>query len=88
MGQEIRIGTYNTNNLFDRFDDPYNFSDDPWRRAFAAKPKKLSELYLHFALVLAFYETGQTLTVLLFVVVTQLTKPCISRESSLMLKLL
>lgn len=45
MSQKIRIGTYNTNNLFDRFDDPYNFSDDPWRRSFAAKPKKLEELY-------------------------------------------
>jgi exonuclease III len=45
MSQKIRVGTYNTNNLFDRFDDPYNFSDDPWRRAFAAKPKKLTELY-------------------------------------------
>ena len=45
VSQKILIGTYNTNNLFDRFDDPYNFSDDPWRRAFAAKPKKLDELY-------------------------------------------
>ncbi|MHA1366403.1 MAG: endonuclease/exonuclease/phosphatase family protein [Candidatus Heimdallarchaeota archaeon] len=27
---KIRLGTYNTNNLFDRFDDPYLRSDDPW----------------------------------------------------------
>lgn len=45
MSEMIRIGTYNTNNLFDRFDDPYLYSDDPWRRKFAAKPKKLSDLY-------------------------------------------
>jgi hypothetical protein len=45
MSDLIRIGTYNTNNLFDRFDDPYNFSDDPWQRVFASKPKKLQELY-------------------------------------------
>lgn len=45
MSNLIRLGTYNTNNLFDRFDDPYNYSDDPWRRVFAAKPKGLDELY-------------------------------------------
>jgi len=38
MSNLIRIGTYNTNNLFDRFDDPYNRSDDPWARNFASKP--------------------------------------------------
>jgi endonuclease/exonuclease/phosphatase family metal-dependent hydrolase len=41
----IRIGTYNVNNLFDRFDDPYLPSDDPWRKRFSAKPKKAKELY-------------------------------------------
>ena len=45
MVNKIRLGTYNTNNLFDRFDDPYNFSDDPWRQLFVSKPKKLVELY-------------------------------------------
>ena len=45
MSKKIRIGTYNANNLFDRFDDPHNFSDDPWRRKFASKPKKLVDLY-------------------------------------------
>lgn len=29
MSHKIRAGTYNAINLFDRFDDPYNFSDDP-----------------------------------------------------------
>jgi len=45
MSNAIRLGTYNTNNLFDRFDDPYSFSDDPWARRFASRPKKLDELY-------------------------------------------
>jgi len=45
MSYKIRIGTYNTNNLFDRFDDPYNYGDDPWQRDFASRPKPLSELY-------------------------------------------
>lgn len=45
MAKTIRLGTYNVNNLFDRFDDPYNFSDDPWRERFASKPKKLEDLY-------------------------------------------
>jgi endonuclease/exonuclease/phosphatase family metal-dependent hydrolase len=45
MAEKIRLGTYNTNNLFDRFNDPYNFSDDPWRHYFATKPKKLEDLY-------------------------------------------
>lgn len=45
MANKIKLGTYNTNNLFDRFDDPYNYSDDPWRTLFASKPKKLVELY-------------------------------------------
>jgi endonuclease/exonuclease/phosphatase family metal-dependent hydrolase len=46
MANLIRIGTYNTNNLFDRFDDPYNFRDDPWN-AFreGTRPKKLTDLY-------------------------------------------
>lgn len=45
MSNIIRIGTYNANNLFDRFDDPYNFSDDPWRSRFAAKPKTQEGLF-------------------------------------------
>jgi endonuclease/exonuclease/phosphatase family metal-dependent hydrolase len=45
MSSTIRLGTYNTNNLFDRFDDPYSFSDDPWQRSFGTKPKKLKDLY-------------------------------------------
>jgi endonuclease/exonuclease/phosphatase family metal-dependent hydrolase len=34
------------NNLFDRFDDPYLSSDDPWRRKFASKPKKIADRYV------------------------------------------
>jgi hypothetical protein len=45
MVEKIRVGTYNTNNLFDRFDDPYNVGDDPWRRFFSTRPKKASELF-------------------------------------------
>lgn len=45
MVNKIRLGTYNANNLFDRFDDPYLPNDDPWRKKFAGKPKKLEELY-------------------------------------------
>lgn len=41
----IRLGTYNVNNLFDRFDDPYEQSDDPWRREFSARPKLLDEIF-------------------------------------------
>ncbi len=46
MTNIIRIGTYNTNNLFDRFDDPYNVRDDPWRAHLeGTRPKKLTELF-------------------------------------------
>lgn len=46
MANLIRIGTYNANNLFDRFNDPYNFRDDPWRAPFeGTSPKKLTEMY-------------------------------------------
>jgi endonuclease/exonuclease/phosphatase family metal-dependent hydrolase len=45
MAKTVRLGTYNVNNLFDRFDDPYNFSDDPWRKKFASKPKNLEDLF-------------------------------------------
>ena len=38
---KIRIGTYNTNYLFERIDNPYNYCDNPWRGKFATKPKKL-----------------------------------------------
>ncbi len=43
-GLEIKIGTYNVNNLFDRFDDPYSYSDDRWS-ARSTKPKSLDEIY-------------------------------------------
>ncbi|MGD8545437.1 MAG: endonuclease/exonuclease/phosphatase family protein [Candidatus Bathyarchaeota archaeon] len=45
FSQKIRIGTYNTNNLFDRFDDPYYTSDDPWRSFYSTRPKTLKEMY-------------------------------------------
>lgn len=41
---QIKIGTYNVNNLFDRFDDPYSFRDDMWSPK-ATKPKSLDDLY-------------------------------------------
>ena len=41
----LRVGTYNVNNLFDRFDDPYNISDDPWQTQFATKPKSYEDLF-------------------------------------------
>lgn len=44
MAEKIRIGTYNVENLFDRFDDPYSFQDDPWQYK-SSKPKKLKDLY-------------------------------------------
>jgi endonuclease/exonuclease/phosphatase family metal-dependent hydrolase len=40
----IKLGTYNINNFFDRFDDPYNYSDDRWGARTTA-PKKLDEIY-------------------------------------------
>ena len=40
----FRVGTYNVENLFDRFDDPYSTSDDMYGR-FTSKPKSRSKLY-------------------------------------------
>ena len=40
----FRIGTYNVENLFDRFDDPYSTSDDMYGR-FTSNPKSRSKLY-------------------------------------------
>lgn len=42
--RRIKIGTYNVNNFFDRFDDPYNFRDDRWG-ARASEPKKLDQIF-------------------------------------------
>jgi endonuclease/exonuclease/phosphatase family metal-dependent hydrolase len=41
----IRVGTYNVNNLFDRFDDPYNYFDDPWKTQFGTKPKNYADVF-------------------------------------------
>lgn len=41
---DVKVGTYNVNNLFDRFDDPYSWSDDRWNRR-GTKPKSLDEIY-------------------------------------------
>ncbi len=41
---QIKVGSYNVNNLFDRFDDPYSWSDDLGRPR-ATKPKSLDEIY-------------------------------------------
>ena len=41
---QVKIGTYNVNNLFDRFDDPYSWSDDKGSYR-ATKPKNLDEIY-------------------------------------------
>lgn len=40
----VKVGTYNVNNLFDRFDDPYSTSDDHWSSR-STKPKGLDEIY-------------------------------------------
>jgi len=40
----FRIGTYNVENLFDRFDDPYSIGDDTYGR-FTTKPKSRAKLY-------------------------------------------
>ncbi len=46
MTDLIRIGTYNANNLFDRFDDPYNFRDDAWTAyREGTRPKNLPDLF-------------------------------------------
>lgn len=42
-GLDVKLGTYNVNNLFDRFDDPYSWEDDPGSRG--TKPKTLDEIY-------------------------------------------
>jgi len=41
---QIKIGTYNVENFYDRFDDPYSYTDDLWG-ARTTKPKKLDEIY-------------------------------------------
>ncbi len=43
-GLQIKVGTYNVNNLFDRFDDPYSWSDDRWNSR-STKPKTLDDIY-------------------------------------------
>ncbi len=40
----FRIGTYNLQNLFDRFDDPYSVSDDKYG-LFVTRPKSRAKLY-------------------------------------------
>lgn len=45
MVKRIRIGTYNVNNLFDRFDDPYLSSDTPWVTFMRTTPKKPYDEY-------------------------------------------
>ena len=44
MEKTFKIGTYNVENLFDRFDDPYSVGDDPWGM-FRTSPKPRKELY-------------------------------------------
>lgn len=41
---KFRIATYNVENLFDRFDDPYSASDDIYGR-FTSRPKSRSNLF-------------------------------------------
>lgn len=41
---KFRIATYNVENLFDRFDDPYSASDDVYGR-FTSRPKSRSNLF-------------------------------------------
>src|SRR5687768_5593214 len=40
----VKIGTYNVNNFYDRFDDPYLYTDDRWG-PMTTKPKKLEQIY-------------------------------------------
>lgn len=42
--RRVKLGTYNVNNFFDRFDDPYSRNDDRWG-ARVSKPKKLEDIY-------------------------------------------
>jgi endonuclease/exonuclease/phosphatase family metal-dependent hydrolase len=44
MADTFRIATYNVENLFDRFDDPYSAGDDPWGK-FGSSPKPRSHSY-------------------------------------------
>lgn len=41
---QAKLGTYNVNNFFDRFDDPYNYGDDRWG-TFQTKPKHLEDIF-------------------------------------------
>ncbi len=41
---KFRIATYNVENLFDRFDDPYSTSDDSYGR-FTSRPKSRSKIF-------------------------------------------
>ncbi|MEW7009764.1 endonuclease/exonuclease/phosphatase family protein [Lentilitoribacter sp. EG35] len=44
MPRNFRIGTYNVENLFDRFDDPYSVGDDTYGR-FNTQPKSRSHAF-------------------------------------------
>lgn len=44
MARPFRIGTYNVENLFDRFDDPYSVGDDLYGR-FRSNPKSRAHSY-------------------------------------------
>lgn len=44
MPDTFRIGTYNVENLFDRFDDPYEAGDDPTSR-YGTRQKSRAQLY-------------------------------------------
>lgn len=44
MPRPFRIGTYNVENLFDRFDDPYSTGDDTYGR-FTTRPKPRAHAY-------------------------------------------
>ena len=44
MAKPFRIGTYNVENLFDRFDDPYSVGDDTYGR-FRTMPKSRAHAY-------------------------------------------